>query len=197
MRNLVFALVAGAAAATAAQAQNVQNAQFPRAYIGAGVALADHDYKSLGNRITDQDDYTASAKVFGGYEIDPLWGVEAGYTDFSEADFSFTRNGVPGRGTSEGYGVYIAGKGRYPLAAMINQPVEAFGKLGVAYSHRELDSNIGVNLRNHDTGLYAGVGLQWNFHPQWAATAEYERYGRSKTLGGAADVFSISARYNF
>jgi opacity protein-like surface antigen len=197
MRNLVFALVATAAVAGAAQAQNRQNAQFPRPYIGAGVALADHDYKISSTTITDQDDYTASAKVFGGYEIDPMWGVEAGYTDFSGSDFSFTRNGVPGRGSSEGYGVYIAGKGRYPLDAMVNQPVEAFGKLGVAYSHRELDSNSGLHFDNHDTGVYAGVGLQWNFTPQWAATAEYERYGRSKTIGGAADVFSISARYNF
>lgn len=200
MRNLLFALVAGTAALTAAQAQaQAQDAQNfrPRAYVGVGGAVADHDYSIRGISNVDSDGATVSAKVFGGYEFDPIWGAEIGYTDFSSSDFRFTQNGIPGRGSSEGYGVYVAGKGRWPLNAIINQPLEAFGKLGVAYSHRKLKSDIGPRFDDDDTGVYAGVGLQWNVHPQWALTAEYERYGRSKHIGAQADVFSFGARYNF
>jgi opacity protein-like surface antigen len=205
MGKLVFALLASAAAFSAAAQAQTQNAQNfrPRAYVGVGGAVVDHDYSISGLRNIDSEGATISGRVFGGYEFDPIWAVEAGYDDFSQSDFRFNLDGFRGRGRSDGYGVYVAGKGRLPLQAMvnINQPIEAFGKLGVAYSHRKTestrDSPTFFRFDDDDTGLYAGVGVQWNFHPQWSLTAEYERYGRSKTNGAQADVFSFGARYNF
>ena len=193
MRKLVFApvfaLVAGAF--TLAQAQTMQS---PRGYIGIGVATADHDYDIGGISNVDSDGYKASAKVFGGVDLDPMWGVEAGYTDFRSSDFTYSQGGVPGRGSSDGYGIYLAGKGRWP----IHQQAEVFGKLGIAYSKRELDSSTPLAVGDdNDTGIYAGVGLQWNINPQWALTAEYERYGKSKDIGAKADVWTVAARFNF
>lgn len=191
MKKLVVALALGAAAIGTAQAQGSQS---PRPYFGLGAAFADHDYSIGGVGNLDHDDYKASIKVFGGVDYDPLWGLEAGYTDFRGSDFSYTINGVPGRGSSDGYGIYLAGKGRWPL----HPQAEVFGKLGLAYSHRNLDSNpfVGIDDDN-DTGIYAGVGLLWNLTPQWALTAEYERYGKSKDFGAKPDVWTVAARYSF
>jgi len=46
--------------------------------------------------------------VFGGAELDPLWGAETGYTDFSDSDFDYLQGAVPGRGKTKGYGIYAA-----------------------------------------------------------------------------------------
>ncbi|MFL6674294.1 MAG: outer membrane beta-barrel protein [Massilia sp.] len=193
MKKLIFALIAGAAAMTAAQAQT--NATAPRAYVGIGVATADHDYKLNGAGVSnvDSDGYKASAKVFGGYEIDQRYGVEAGYTDFRSSDFSYSQNGVTRHGSSDGYGVYVAGKANLP----INDQFSAYGKLGVAYSDRKLDTSNGLRFSDHDTGVYAGVGVEYKLNQQVALTAEYERYGKDKAFGAKADVWTVGAKYSF
>jgi OOP family OmpA-OmpF porin len=193
MKKIVLALVAGMAAFGTARAQ-AQTMQAPRGYVGLGAAFADHQYRLSGVGNIDHDGYKGSVKVFGGADLDPLWGVEAGYTDFRSSDFSYTVGGGPGRGSSKGYGLYLAGKARWPIQAQ----AEAFGKLGIAYSHRKLDTNpfIGIDDDN-DTGIYAGVGLQWNINPQWALTGEYERYGKKKNFGAKPDVWTVAARFNF
>jgi OOP family OmpA-OmpF porin len=191
MRQLVLALLASATA-LAASAQTTDR-EFPRAYMGLGAASADHDYSIRGLSNIDADGFDTSVRVFGGYEFDRIWGVEAGYTDFTRSDFSFVQNNRPGTGDGDGYGVYVAGKARYPLAPQW----EVLGKLGIAYSHRNVNTTTGIHFNDDDTGVYAGVGLQWNVHPQWALTAEYERYGKSKDNGAKADVFTVGLRYNF
>jgi OOP family OmpA-OmpF porin len=192
MKKLIFALLAGATA-LGASAQTA-NVQFPRSYLGLGAATVDHDYSIAGTSHIDADGFDTSFKVFGGYEWNPVWGVELGYTDFRSSDFSFRTSSNQGsRGESDGYGIYVAGKGRLPL----NEQFDAIGKLGVAFSHRETSTRSGFNLDDDDTGIYASAGLQWNINTQWSITAEYERYGKSKDNGAKADVFTIAGRYNF
>jgi OOP family OmpA-OmpF porin len=194
MKKLIFALIASAAAMTAAQAQTTTA---PRPYIGVGVATADHDNNlgNFGGTKVNSDGYKASAKVFGGVEFDQRYGVEAGYTDFRSSDFSYTDagTGAAGHGSSDGYGVYVAGKASVP----VNDQISAYGKLGVAYSQRKLNSNLGLHAEQNDTGAYAAVGLQYNINPQVALTAEYERYGKSKDFGAKADVLTAGLKYSF
>jgi opacity protein-like surface antigen len=191
MKKLIFALIASAAAMTAAQAQTTTA---PRPYIGVGVATADHDYSLGGATNVNSDGYKASAKVFGGVEFDQRYGIEAGYTDFRGSDFSYTNaTGAAGHGSSDGYGVYVAGKASVPL----NDQFSAYGKLGVAYSKRKLSSDLGLNADQNDTGAYAAVGLQYNINQQVALTAEYERYGKSKDFGAKPDVLTAGLKYSF
>jgi OOP family OmpA-OmpF porin len=194
MRTLAYALAAGMAALATAQA-GAQSLQSTRYYVGAGANFADHDYKLPGTFLLDGDDYEAGAKVYGGAELSPLWGVEIGYADFTTAYFDYLQGGAAGHGDAEGYGAYLAGKGRWPL----HPRLEVFGKLGLAYSHRKVKSNLPltVDSSNNDTGVYAGVGMQWNIAPQWALVGEYERYGKSKKVGASADVLSVSMRFSF
>jgi opacity protein-like surface antigen len=182
MKKLAFALLASIAAVSAAQAQTVDTQ--PRAYVGVGVATADHeDSNGL-----DNDGYKASGKVFAGYEFNRTWGAEVGYTDFRKSSVNSATNS----GDTKGYGYYVAAKASTPL----NDQLSLYGKLGVAQSQRELRTTL-VDLKQNDTGAYAGVGLQYNLNQQVALTAEYERYGKSKDFGAKPDVLTVGARYSF
>jgi OOP family OmpA-OmpF porin len=178
MNKLIFALIASVAVAGAAQAQTTTTA--PRGYVGVGVATANN---------STIDSYKSSAKVFGGYDFDQNLGIEAGYTDFRNADYNV--GGV--RGTTKGSGTYVAGKYTVP----VNEQVSAYGKLGLAYSERKLSDSTGLNVSNHDTGAYAGLGLQYKLNQNVSLNAEYERYGKSKDFGAKADVWTVGAKYAF
>jgi OOP family OmpA-OmpF porin len=191
MKKIVFALIASAAITGAAQAQDV-SASAPRSYVGIGVATADHDYSLSG--VTDKDGYKASAKVFGGYEINNTWGVEVGYTDFRKSSFNYTTaKGATGSGDADGHAYYVAAKANAP----INDQFSVFGKLGVENSHRSFGTNTGLSGSSSDTGVYAGAGLQYNLSKEVALTAEYERYGKSSDFGAKSDVLTVAARYSF
>jgi opacity protein-like surface antigen len=189
MKKLIVALLASAAAMSAAQAQTA-NAQ-PRGYVGIGVATADHeDFGGLSN--FDSNGYKASAKIFGGVELDQTWGAEVGYTDFRKADFNYNFNGASGTGSTKGYGYYVAAKGTIP----INDQFSAYGKLGIQHSERKLET-VGLNFKDTDTGLYGAAGLKYKLNEQVALSAEYERYGKNKQFGAKADVWTVAASYAF
>ncbi|MCS0632705.1 porin family protein [Telluria mixta] len=191
MKKLIVALIATSAAIGAAQAQTTQTQ--PRAYVGVGIATADHVNSSVGGLTNvDSDGYKASGKIFGGYEFDQNWGVEAGYTDFRNSDFNYTANGVNGSGRTKGNSYYVAGKYNYP----VNDQFAVYGKLGLQHSERKLES-AALNLKDTDTGAYGAVGVQYNLNQQVALTAEYERYGKSKAIGAKADAWTVGARYSF
>lgn len=190
MKKLVIALIASTAAIGAAQAQDTA----PRAYVGVGVASADHRYDIGGATNVNNDGYKASGKIFAGYEFDRTWGVEAGYTDFRKSDARFTYNGGATSASSDGRSFYVAGKAMAPL----NEQVSVYGKLGAAHNKSTLStSNAALNRDHSKTELYGGVGLQYNLSQQVALTAEYERYGKKKDFGAKADVFTVGARYSF
>ncbi|MGZ8289770.1 MAG: outer membrane beta-barrel protein, partial [Telluria sp.] len=142
MKKLIFALIAGVTAMGAAQAAGP--------YVGVGVASADHKFTVPGATNVSTDGYKASGKIFGGYEMDQNYGVEAGYTDFKKSSNSFTMNGVNGRAETEGHAVYVAGKASAP----INEQFSVFGKLGAAYNKSEMRSSTpGLSRNDSDTGV--------------------------------------------
>ncbi len=188
MKKLIFAMIAAVTAMGAAQAAA------PGPYVGVGVASADHSYNLPGSVGGSTDGFKASGKIFGGYEIDQTFGVEAGYTDFRKSSHDYTLNGVPGRAESDGHSFYLAGKATKPL----NEQVSLYGKLGAANNKSTLSSTNGVYNRSESkTELYGALGVQYNLNQNVALTAEYERYGKSKDFGAKADVFTIAAKYAF
>lgn len=185
MKKLIFALITGAAAISAAHAQS------PSPYIGLGVASSDHSFK-IGGAELDGDGFKPSLKVFGGVDITPMWAVEAGYTDLRKADFNYRIGGAGATGEADGKRVYLAGKATMP----VNEQVSVYGKLGAGYTKVEA-SGPSFSYKDSETGVYAGVGAQYNLNKQVALTVEYERYGKSKDFGAKADAFTIGARYSF
>ena len=197
MKKLILLLACGACAAGTAQAQWYNQALQPsRYYFGLAASSADSDFQVPGVAKAGSTGWNTSFKGYAGVEYDPFWGAEIGYTDLRTDDFNYNVGGFNGSSSSRGYGAYLAAKGRYPIP---NLPqVEAYGKLGVAYSHRKLEGGpFLAPTSQDDTGLYAGVGAQFKLSPQWAAVAEYERYGRSKRIGASADVLTLGLRFNF
>jgi len=186
MKKLIFALIAGATAMSAAHAQSP--------YVGLGVASSDHTYKIGGATNVDGDGWKPSLKVFGGVDINPMWGVEAGYTDLRKASVNYNIGNVAGSGTADGKRAYVAAKATMPL----NEQVSFYGKLGAGYQKTEFSASTpGLGRSDSDTGVYAGVGAQYKLSQQVALTLEYERYGKKKDFGAKPDALTVGARYNF
>ena len=186
MKKRLFAVLAGVIAMSAAQAQTAAATTAdtaPHAYVGMGVAAAD-------NRAVDA--WKLDAKIFAGYQFDQNLGVETGYTNFGRVGFHYPALDRTIDGATKGQSAYVAGTYTLPL----NDRVAAFGKLGVQYSQRRYTSNVGA-FGEHDTGLYAGAGLQVKLTGNLALTGEYERYGKKKTIGAKADVFTLGLKYGF
>jgi OOP family OmpA-OmpF porin len=190
MKKLIFAVLAAATAMSAAQAQQVT----PRAYVGAGVATADRQDKIPGATDVNGGSYKSSGKLYGGYDFNQTWGVEAGYTDFRKSQQSYTSNGVPGQAETDGESTYVAAKATAP----INERTSLYGKVGVGHNKRTLTATTpGLDRNESKTELYAGVGVQYNLNQQVALIAEYERYGKKKDFGPEPDVFTVGAKYTF
>ena len=185
MKKIALALFASIAAIGAAQAQTQTfGNDAPHAYVGIGASTAD-------NVTTDQ--YRVGAKLYGGYQFDHNWGVEGGYTYFDDQDFSRSIGNRRLNGNVKGSSSYIAGKYTMPLSDRFS----AFGKLGVAYNERKYNDNTGLHYKENDTGVYAGIGVQYKLNQNVSLIGEYERYGKDTNLGAKADVYSVGVQYDF
>lgn len=194
MKKIVLALIASAAAMGAAQAQSQTSSDTPRGYVGAGVASSDHNFTLPGAANVDSDGWKSSGKIFGGYEFNRNFGVEAGYTDQRKSRANYTLNGTRGSAEASGHSVYLAGKATAP----VNERVSVYGKLGLARNETELRStNAAYNRDENKTEAYGALGVQYNFNRNWAAVAEYERYGGKKDFGANPDVVTVGAKYSF
>jgi OOP family OmpA-OmpF porin len=182
MKKIIVALLAGLAATAAAQAQTTDATS--KAYVGIGVVAAKN---------TAVDAYKADAKIFGGYDFDQNWGIEAGYTRYGSTDFSKTYGGTERMtGSTKGYSTYVAGKYTVP----INERFSAYGKLGVSYSERKYTNNL-FSGKDTDSSLYAAVGAQYKLNQNLALTAEYERNGKQKNWGAEAGSWGLGVKYGF
>ena len=179
MKKLIVAMIAGAAAMSAAQAQN--------AYVGAAVSTSDTSFRGAPGASGD-DGHKAHGKIYGGYEINPMWAVEAGYTDLRET----SANSTLGRVTADGSRTYVAAKASMP----VNQQVSLYGKLGVAYSKTDVNYTT-ASFDQSDTEAYGALGAKYKLNEQVALTLEYERYGKKKDFGAKADAIALGAQYSF
>lgn len=194
MKKLIVALIASAAAMSAAQAQTQTQTGAPRAYVGAGVAIADHEFKLAGATNVDTSDYKASGKFFGGYDFNQTWGVEAGYTNFRDARVSYAIGGANVSGETDGESFYVAAKATMP----INAQLSLYGKLGAAHNKSELvTQNAAQNQSDSETEAYGAVGAEYKLNQNLSVIGEYERYGNSRDFGAKADVWTIGAKYSF
>lgn len=190
MNKFLVVLIASAAAMSAAQAQTTA----PRAYVGAGVATADHDFTLFGATNVETSGYKASGKLFGGYEFNQTWGVEAGFTDFRDARVSYTAGGVNNSGETEGEAFYLAAKAAMP----VNERFSVYGKLGLTRHKSELVAlNAAQNRNETETEAYGAIGAEYKVNQNVSLIGEYERYGESKNFGAKADVWTIGAKYAF
>lgn len=179
MKKLIIALLATMTAAGAAQAAE----KAPGAYAGLGVSSID--------KIMRNGD-TAQLKVFGGYEFDQNFGVEAGVTNRGSESVTAQSNGQSVNFSTKGYNSYIAGKYTKP----ITEQLSAYGKLGMSYNVIKHSDSRGLRHKEEDTGLYAGLGFQYQVTTNVALIAEYERAGKRES-GKRNDAWTLGMKYGF
>jgi OOP family OmpA-OmpF porin len=197
MKKTLIALIATAAtlSGTAAFAQDAAGT----GYIGAGVVGSRYDFDTAGVGAVSSDNHSgtkAAGKIYGGYNIDQTWAVEAGYTDFGKRSYNYTQGGAAGGLNTDAHSYYVAGKGTWPVA----KDFAVFGKLGVARNHNEVTTSgiASVSGSDNKTALYASVGGEYAINKNVKVSLEYENYGKNDIdTGRKAGAITAGLRYNF
>ncbi|MCM2341395.1 outer membrane beta-barrel protein [Rhodoferax sp.] len=142
-------------------------------------------------------------KIFGGYQYNKYFSVEAGYFDLGQ--FGFKTSTTPA-GTLSG-DIRIKGLNLDLVGTLpITEKFSAFGRIGAAYARTE-DRFAGtgaVNVLNpnpsaRDTNLKVGLGVQYAMTDALSLRAEIERYRINDAVGnkGDVDMASIGLVYRF
>ena len=152
--------------------------------------------------ITD-DDRDTGYKLFGGYQINKYFALEAGFFDLGK--FEFTATTAPAgtlRGNIKIKGLNFDAVGILP----ITEKFSAFGRVGLQYAEAK-DSFRGTgsvtvrdsNPSNRDANYKLGLGLQYHFTKSFGMRAEAERYRIDDAVGnkGDIDLFSLGLVYRF
>ena len=152
--------------------------------------------------ITD-DDRDTGYKLFGGYQFNKYFVLEAGYFDLGK--FEFTAATVPAgtlRGNIKVKGLNFDAVGILP----ITEKFSAFGRVGLNYAEAE-DAFTGTGLVNvsnsnrskRDINYKFGLGLQFHFTKSLGIRTEAERYRIDDAVGnkGDIDLFSVGLVYRF
>jgi OOP family OmpA-OmpF porin len=184
-------------------------------YMGGniGQSKAKIDEKSINRQLIDsgftsstinEDDSDLAYKLFGGYQLNDNFAIEAGYFDLGQ--FSYTATTVP-KGTLNGKinlkGVNLDLVGFLPLS----EKFSAFARVGANYARAEdtFSSSGAVSVPTDATPTKtathykAGVGLQYDLSRSVGLRAEAERYRIDDAVGNQGDInmFSLGLVYRF
>ncbi|WP_298870131.1 porin family protein [uncultured Psychrobacter sp.] len=177
LQKTLLALAAGSLVSMGAQAAvSYGNGYTGQPYVGVKVGQFDLDYAGT--------DKPTAYGIYGGYNFDPNFGIEAEYVGSDDADY------YNGDIDAKSYGAYGTYRYQFP-----NTGLYAKGKLGVAKTKVEgnyLSSNSSRNTySDSDTSLAGGVGLGYSVNPNFSVEAEYDK------LGSDADLMTVGAQLKF
>lgn len=184
---LIAAAVASTFMATSAFAQG---------YIGFGVGSSNSRgaNSTVGAvSVTGGESSKGSAKIYGGFQFTPNWGLEAQYTDLGNRNYTVNNAGVVTNGNARSSQYSLAGTGTLPIA----QSFALIGKLGVSANRANYPGS------SNKTSLMAGVGVSYSITPRLAVRLEYEDFGKfsdNNGFGGGsirANNTSLNLQYAF
>lgn len=145
-------------------------------YLGIGVSQIDVD---LGSNIDVDED--TPVKFYAGYKVSPRLAVEAHHLkvdiDAKVANISAT---LDFKSTG------IALVSGFPLSPKLS----VLGKLGYA-KNKAMASAIGTTLNRNDTGIFYGIGAQYNISSNLAIRGEFDKFNSK------AKLFTVGANYTF
>lgn len=196
----LVAATAGISPLALAQRAGLQDAGF---YAGGSLgqakfkdACTDTDVGFVGSC----DDKDTAWKIFGGYQFNRNFGVEAGYTDLGEVTGTGTFLGLPASFKAKAKGFELLGVGTFP----INEQFAVYGKAGVFRWDLDTSATAGgfsEAASEKGTDLTFGFGLKYNFTKNLAARVEWQRYkdvGDENTTGKSkVDVISVGVVFKF
>lgn len=163
-------------------------------YVGASAGWS--DYKSgnavnLTNGSVDGED--TGFKVFGGYQFSRNFGLEVSYLDFGKATYSGLSGGTPltgGQAATDG--LNFSAVGTLPLTPQF----DLFGKVGIMNWETKASFVVGSTpgtQRDDGNDLTYGIGVAYNFTPNLALRAEWERFKAVDDI----DLMSIGVAFKF
>jgi OmpA-OmpF porin, OOP family len=183
------------------------SASYPYVGISGGRAKANVDEPNIAtavtgpgvtHTITGSDERRTGYKVFGGYQMNRYFGVEAGYFNLGKS--SFTSTTVPagtlnGELRAEGFNLDLVG------TAPLSDNFSLLGRIG-AQNAKTQGSFAGTGAAlvanptpsRRETNYKAGVGMQYAVTSSFLVRAEVERYRINDAVGEKAGVnlFSLS-----
>lgn len=186
MKKTIFAVLAGVLAMGAAQAQTTTFADTaPHAYVGIGTGM-------VKDSITN--DRKRTTKIFGGYDFDQNWGVEAGYSWLGSTGFYVQGDRDLAYTHLKSSSFYAAAKYTMPLG----ERSSVYGKLGLAHSEQKYSSQApGWNFKENNNGLYAAAGAQFKLTQKVSMYVELERNGDSPRNGAKNLVLNGGLKFGF
>ena len=188
-KALAVCALALSGALTASQA----SAQF---FVGGSIGQSDIDDEVTTGLITSGtvDGKDTAWKIFGGYMFNRHFGVEAAYVNLGEVSYSGAFGLLPVTGGKVELTAFnVSALGALP----INEQFSLFGKIGFfGWEAEASDTTGGVPFSAKDDGtdLSFGVGVMFNFTPNFGVRAEYEFF--QMDIGDAA-LISIGAVWRF
>lgn len=210
-KSMLRLLVLGGLAPLAVSAVHAQSQDSGPGYYYGGLSVGQSTSRIDDERITANlataglattsmslDERDTAFKVFGGYQFNRNWALEAGY--FNLGKFGYTSTTSPA-GTLHGQiklqGFNLDVVGTLPLSERFS----AIGRVGVQVADAR-DSFTGTgavqvlspNPSKRDTNYKLGIGLQYAFSPSLLLRAEAERYRINDAVGNRGDInmFSVS-----
>ena len=154
----------------------------------AGIALGASSFSADGAANVDDDDLGSTFRVYGGYQITDLLGVEAGYARIGDVSQTF------GNATStlKARSTYVAATARLPLT----QTISVGGKLGLSFgeiSGNDLPSGVPA-ATGRKRSVMAGIGAEYQPWDRIALSISYDYHGK---LSDEVSASSLSAGVRF
>jgi OmpA-OmpF porin, OOP family len=132
------------------------------------------------------DDSDTGYKIFGGYQINPNFGVEVTYADLGK--LSISGGGAFGQVKANGFGVGVVGT--LPVANNFS----VLGRLGIYRGEAKASSNVGVNGKESSTELGFGLGASFAVTPAVDLRGEWEQF---QFDGDKVNLLSVGVAMKF
>ena len=116
---------------------------------------------------------TTGARVYGGYQVNPGFGIEVGYVHFGKISESEEGVSVSFKPTA----IYAAATGTMPISPSMN----LIGKIGVARNDTTFGASFegqSMSFDKNNTSAMFGIGVQYKFSDTMSLVAEYEDFGK-------------------
>jgi OmpA-OmpF porin, OOP family len=186
---VAIALAAATAGAHAAQADDITGP-----YVGAALGRSSFGTQGVGSPKLGGDEHDRALKIYGGYQLNDYFGVQAGYVRLGKLEDRFSVGAASVAQSVSGRSLYVAGTGRLPLGdafALTGKAGVSFGKTSGTNALPAADSLIGSKR-----SLMLGVGAEYRFNRNLAMTVDYERYGKLSNKV-KADALFVGGRFSF
>lgn len=180
--NLAILLAAGLAGTAAHAAEQ-------GLFLEAGAGLSMIDVPSFNVPGVSVDDEDVFFSIGGGFNLNRMFALEAGYTDLGEVSIS------------DIYGDYaaVSADGWYfgpRLTAELSPQIDGYARIGMLAWESTLTSNVGISGTDDGTDVYFGLGAALRISDQLSLGADWTRY-MLESDGEDIDIDTLGGKLKF